>query len=80
MFCRLGMSCGSRFQSIAILDDEALLATCAHIELNRVAAGIVTAPETSRRTSIRQRVRNSRTVKANKPSHLDYALCSRGRN
>ncbi len=45
-----------RFQSIAILDDEALLATCAYIDLNPLAAGIDLAPENSPHTSIRQRV------------------------
>jgi REP element-mobilizing transposase RayT len=45
-----------RFQSIAILDEEALLATCAYIDLNPLAAGIETTPETSSHTSIRQRI------------------------
>lgn len=47
-----------RFKSIAILDEEALLATCAYIDLNPVAAGIAQTPENSRHTSIRQRVRH----------------------
>jgi len=45
-----------RFQSIAVLDEEAILATCAYIDLNPVAAGIATVPETSQHTSVRQRV------------------------
>ncbi len=45
-----------RFKSIAILDNEALLATCAYIDLNPVAAGIAPTPEESAHTSIRQRV------------------------
>ena len=48
----------SRYKSIAILDEEALLATCAYIDLNPVAAGIAATPETSRHTSVRQRVRH----------------------
>ena len=48
----------SRYKSIAILDDEALLTTCAYIDLNPVAAGIAATPETSRHTSIRRRVRH----------------------
>jgi hypothetical protein len=48
-----------RFKSIAILDDEALLATCAYIDLNPVAAGIAAAPETSAHTSVRQRVKHA---------------------
>ena len=49
-----------RYKSIGILDEEALLATCAYIDLNLVAAGIAKFPETSRHTSIRQRVRHVR--------------------
>ena len=50
----------SRYKSIAILDEEALLATCAYIDLNPVAAGIAAAPETSLHTSVRRRVRHAR--------------------
>lgn len=49
-----------RFKSIAILDEEALLATCAYIDLNPVAAGIAATPETSPHTSVRQRVRHAK--------------------
>ena len=45
-----------RFKSIAILDDEALLATCASIDLNPVAAGLAAVPESGAHTSIKQRV------------------------
>ena len=48
----------SRYKSIAILDEEALLATCAYIDLNPVAAGISATPEASRHTSVRQRVQH----------------------
>jgi REP element-mobilizing transposase RayT len=51
----------SRYKSIAVLDEEALLATCAYIDLNPVAAGIAATPETSRHTSVRQRVRHVRS-------------------
>ncbi len=57
--CR-GVFWESRFKSIAILDTEALLATCAYIDLNLVAAGAATTPETSPHTSIRQRVQHAR--------------------
>ena len=50
----------ARYKSIAILDEEALLATCAYIDLNPVAAGIAEAPETSDHTSIKQRVSHVR--------------------
>jgi hypothetical protein len=45
-----------RFKSIAILDEEALLATSVYIDLNPVAAKMDQAPETSTHTSIKQRV------------------------
>ena len=41
---------------MAILDEEALLATCAYIDLNPVAAGIAEVPESSAHTSIKERV------------------------
>jgi REP element-mobilizing transposase RayT len=49
-----------RFKSVAILDDESLLATCAYIDLNPVAAGIATVPEASVHTSIKERVEHVR--------------------
>jgi hypothetical protein len=45
-----------RFKSVAILDEGALLAVGAYIDLNPVAAGMAEAPETSKYTSIKQRV------------------------
>ena len=45
-----------RFKSVAILDEESLLATCTYIDLNPVAAGIAQAPESSDHTSIKERV------------------------
>ena len=45
-----------RFKSVAILDEEALLATCTYIDLNPVAAGIAEVPEASAHTSIKERV------------------------
>ncbi len=47
-----------RFKSIAILDEEALLAVCAYIDLNPVAAGIASTPEQSEHTSVKARVEN----------------------
>jgi len=46
----------ARYKSIAILDKQALLATCAYIDLNPFAAGIATTPEDAPHTSIKQRV------------------------
>ena len=45
-----------RFISVAMLDEESLLAICAYIDLNPVAAGIVKVPEASPHTSIKTRV------------------------
>jgi REP element-mobilizing transposase RayT len=50
----------ARYKSIAILDEEALLATCAYIDLNPVAAGIAKPPEDAPHTSIKQRVEHVR--------------------
>ena len=49
-----------RYKSIAILDDEALLATCAYIDINPVAAGIASVPEASPYTSVHSRVEHCR--------------------
>ena len=57
--CR-GAFWASRYKSIAILDTEALLATCAYIDLNPFAAGIAESPETSEHTSIKARVDHCR--------------------
>ena len=45
-----------RFKSIAILDEEALLATAAYMDLKPVAAGLAEVPEASAHTSIKARV------------------------
>jgi len=50
----------ARFKSIAVLDEEALLATCAYIDLNPLAAGQATVPEQAEYTSVRQRVAHVR--------------------
>jgi len=50
----------SRYKSIAILDEEALLATCAYIDLNPVAAGMAALPEESEHTSVKARVDHCR--------------------
>jgi len=50
----------ARYKSIAVLDIEALLATCAYIDLNPVAAGIAESPEESEHTSIKDRVDHAR--------------------
>ncbi len=59
MFAR-GAFFEERFKSVAILDEESLLATCTYIDLNPVAAGIVEVPEASPHTSITRRVEHVR--------------------
>jgi REP element-mobilizing transposase RayT len=60
-----------RFKSVAILDEESLVAACAYIDLNPVAAGIAMAPETSKYTSIKKRVEH---VEAQgKTAHMEAA-------
>lgn len=59
--CCRGTFWEARYKSIAILDNEALLATCAYIDLNVVAAGIANSPEVSKHTSIKQRVEHVRS-------------------
>jgi hypothetical protein len=51
-----------RFKSVAVLDEEALLATCAYVDLNPVAAGVVAVPEASPHTSIRTRVEHVKAL------------------
>jgi hypothetical protein len=51
-----GLFLEGRFKSVAILDEESVLATCASSDLNPVAAGIAEAPEASEDTSIKERV------------------------
>jgi len=72
-----------RYKSIAILDEEALLVTCAYIDLNPLAAGIAATPETSRHTSIRRRVRHAKAegkLYKLKPSRSGRVTHSRARD
>ena len=49
-----------RFKSIAVLDEESLLATAAYIDLNPVAAGLAATPEDSTHTSLSARLDHCR--------------------
>ena len=51
-----------RFKSVAILDEESLLATCAYIDLNPIAAGIAEVPEASPHTSVTTRVEHVKAL------------------
>ena len=57
---------------MAILDDEALLAIAAYIDLNPVAAGIAEVPETSEHTSIK--VRSEHVDGQGKTAQLEAAV------
>ena len=67
----------SRFKSIAVLDDPALLATCIYADLNPFAAGASELPEDSPHTSIKTRLENCR--QQNRDQELKTALTSVGR-
>ena len=62
----------ARFKSVAILDDEALLAIAAYFDLNPVAAGIAEVPETSEHTSIK--VRSEHVDVQGKTAQLEAAV------
>ena len=49
----------SRFKSIAILDEIALLQVCVYIDLNPLAAGITFYPEKAEHTSLKERVEHA---------------------
>lgn len=49
-----------RFKSVAVLDEQALLAVAAYIDLNPVAAGLAATPEASLHTSVHARVEHVR--------------------
>ena len=49
-----------RFKCIRLLDDSAVLACMAYVDLNPVRAGIVKTPEDSEFTSIYDRINGSR--------------------
>lgn len=68
----------SRYQSIAILDDEALLATCAYVDLNPVAAGSAELPENSNHTSIKARLESCRGRGQQKKLKQAMAKTARG--
>jgi hypothetical protein len=59
-----------RFKSQALLDEKALAACLAHVELNPIRAGMTETPETSEHTSVQQRIRVVLAAAPEQPTHL----------
>jgi len=59
----------SRFKSQALLDEKALAAAMAYVDLNPIRANIANSPETSDFTSIQDRI-NSVSEHGSQPNHL----------
>jgi hypothetical protein len=73
-----------RFTSVPLLDDAALLACMAYVDLNPVRAKIVDRPERSRQTGVRQRIvarqrhRAATRIRAERPREATRILTKQG--
>jgi REP element-mobilizing transposase RayT len=59
-----------RFKSQALLDEKALAACLAYVDLNPIRAGMTETPETSDHTSVQQRIRAVLAAAPEQPTHL----------
>ena len=57
----------SRYKSQALLDEKALLAAMAYVDLNPIRAGVAQTPETSEHTSIKDRLEALKTQQPTAP-------------